>query len=88
MKRKKKKSNAGRPNTQFKECVKWLRSTLTARGESSACEINLELRELGYGQSTIDKAKRCLGVTSHNVWTWSLPPSDPPHPDPQLENYS
>ena len=88
MKRKKKKSNAGRPDIIVKSCIQTLRNFLHRQGESPAADLTERLLNLGYGQSTINKAKKRLQVKSRNEWKWSLPPSLPPHPDPQLEKYS
>lgn len=83
-----KKSKAGRPNTVFQSCVRTLRIMLTNQGESPAIEVTQALGDLGYRQSTIDKAKKALRVQSRNEWKWSLPYASPPSLDPQLENDS
>jgi hypothetical protein len=67
----------GRPRSEARE---WLRSFL-ADGPKPATEVEREARQAGFSESTLDRAKKELGIKScrqGTIWVWKLP--DPCQP--------
>lgn len=74
------------------ECMRFL-SSILSDGEMTASEVKKDCIGAGYSQSTMNRAKKNLGIDAKKVgigkgsyWVWAMPKILNNHKDSQPEN--